>query len=385
MLCTISQFRLQPRWRLVIGLAALLGLSEPDAVAQISGSFVLTGSLTTDRLSHTATLLHDGRVLIAGGFRYQGREYLASAELYDPAMGTFSPTGAMINPRAWHTATLLSDGRVLIAGGYNSAANGGGYTTASAEIYDPATGTFAATGDMVTPQRGHSASLLENGKVFLSGSGFAAQPEIYDPLSGTFAPVGDVDGIGSGTTATRLLDGTVLTTGGHPANAVIYDPASGVAHLIAPIPTPSSSPYYSRESSGLDYQSSTLLANGQVLIAGGAIDGYGEVAIQQAYLYDPGTQSIQPAGSLASARDSHTATLLPDGRVLIAGGFQGVGTGSEVGIRQDAELYDPATGTVTGFALMNKPRDGHTATLLPNGRVLIVGGRDVYVAELYLP
>ena len=318
--------------------------------------------------------------MIAGGFRYQSREYLASAELYDPATETFSPTGDMLSPRAWHTATLLSDGRVLIAGGYNLP-----YTLASAEIYDPATGTFAATGDMVTPQWGRAASLLENGKVFLSGGAFAGKPEIYDPLSGTFAPVGDGDGIGSGTTATRLLDGTVLTTGGHPANAVIYDPASGVAHLIAPIPTPSSSPYYSRESSGLDYQSSTLLANGQVLIAGGAIDGYGEVAIQQAYLYDPGTQSIQPTGSLASARDSHTATLLPDGRVLIAGGFQGVGTGSEVGIRQDAELYDPATGTVTGFALMNKPRDGHTATLLPNGRVLIVGGRDVYAAELYLP
>jgi hypothetical protein len=124
---------------------ALTALLVPQLYDPASGQFTTTGSMSATRYNHTATLLADGKVLIAGGDGSSG-ETLDSAELYDPATGRFSLTGSMITGRSQHTATLLADGKVLIAGGFGSS----GDALAAAELYDPASGRFSLTGSMIT-------------------------------------------------------------------------------------------------------------------------------------------------------------------------------------------------------------------------------------------
>jgi hypothetical protein len=166
--------------RLAAAICTALVWPMGCALGQPAGAFTSIGSMTTPRASHTATVILSGKVLITGGVQFTfPNDTLASAELYDPATGTFSATGSMTEPRVGHSATLLPDGRVLIAGGT---------TDLSAEIYDPSTGTFAATGNMVATPLSFGpkalATLLQDGRVFIPGSPTA---QIYDPVSGTFA------------------------------------------------------------------------------------------------------------------------------------------------------------------------------------------------------
>src|SRR5215831_17502534 len=183
-------------WRSLLAnwLLLLLLLNHTRAAAaQASGTFIPSGTLATPRASgHTPTLLLNGKVLIAGGVN-DCCHSLASAELFDPESGTFTPTGNMTTGRAGHSATLLPDGRVLIAGG------GAGGSLATAELYDPSTGIFTPTGNMVTGQAVHNATLLNNGKVLITGGiieltsdwPIVARPELYDSATGTFSPTGD--------------------------------------------------------------------------------------------------------------------------------------------------------------------------------------------------
>jgi hypothetical protein len=175
---------------------ALLSLSlvfsiTSTAAAQSMGIFTVTGSLATARDAHTATLLLDGRVLIAGGDVSEGRASIPiptdSAELYDPSTGVFTATGSLVTARFGHTATLLPDGRVLIAGGYEDRR-----PSLSAELYDPSTGTFTATGSMTAAH--FSATLLNTGKVFMGLPAIGNNAELYDPSRGTFSLAGGYAG-----------------------------------------------------------------------------------------------------------------------------------------------------------------------------------------------
>ncbi len=327
--------------------------------AQSAGTFTLTGSMTTPRSRHTATLLLDSRVLITGG---DGTAELdspfsgSSAELYDPATGTFVATGSMITPRADHTATLLPNGQVLIVG--PGASSG-------AELYDPGTGTFFPTGGLLTQQTIQNATLLANGKVLVAGN---AGAELYDPASGTFATAGAY-AIPSADqfyiTATLLSDGRVLFIHGDSAAAQVYDPAT---NAFSPTGSLTSGNYLG----GVFWYSATLLSNGKVLVAGGGND----YRFDDAELYDPATGTFAPTSFLHSLRESHTATLLPDSKVLIAGG-EGCNLASNCGAHgslASTELYDPSTGSFAGAAFMNQDRVFHQATPLTNGDVLITGG-----------
>jgi S-formylglutathione hydrolase FrmB len=334
-----------------------------------------TGSMTTYRLYHTATLLANGRVLLAGGFD-------ASAELYDPSTGAFTTAGTLGAALISHTATLLVDGRVLIAGG-----TAGDKTVASAILYDPKTGAFSATGSMATPRRAAVSARLGDGRVLIAGGDGnpaisvpvpapLASAEIYDPKTGAFSATGSMTTPRTAAASALLADGRVLVTGGSPdgtsslASAEIYDPKTGT--------------FSATGSMTADRQAaaSALLADGRVLVSGGSS------SVLAAEIYDSRTGTFSATGSMAARRSDHTATRLPDGRVLVTGGSPDGSTSLP-----SAETYDPKTGTFTATASMATPRSGHTATLLADGRVLVAGGSDaglmswpsVASAELYDP
>ena len=365
-------------------LPLLLGMAghASMAMAQSSGTFTATGSMATPRAFHTATLLTNGTVLIAGGTADFTVPF-ATSELYDPDQGTFTAIGNMTSPRMGHTATLLPDGRVLIAGG--SIIAGQGFVTSNgAEIYDPATGVFSATGNMIGNHVCQQAILLDDGKVLITGgSGAGAadrvpNAELYDPATGTFTATGpyvtDTHFYGfntcQGSQSALLADGRVLIVW-EEGGAELYDPSSNAFTRTAnPIP--------SDFSDGLP--TATLLMSGSLLVAGG--DEYGNYA--SAELYNLPMETFAATVSMTTGRALDTATLLPEGKVLMAGSYL-PGNGSLA----SAELYDPALGVFTLTGEMTTTRSLHTATLLNNGRVLVAGGstygRATPLAELYNP
>jgi N-acetylneuraminic acid mutarotase len=183
----------------------------------------------------TITLLSDGRVLVAGGQSFG----VGTAELYDPTTGTWTATASMSAGRIDHTAVLLPDGQVLVTGGYTYDTTGNnGTALSSAELYDPSTGTWTATGSIAQARAGQTATLLSDGTVLVSGGqdirnnaglGNLATAELYDPIGGTWTATAQMVEARYGHTATLLLDGRVLVFGGGStaATAELYDPGSG--------------------------------------------------------------------------------------------------------------------------------------------------------------
>ncbi|HTA56525.1 MAG TPA: Ig-like domain-containing protein, partial [Candidatus Baltobacteraceae bacterium] len=338
---------------------AIKGMASLTVAVPIG--FALTGSMSAPRDIPDATVLTDGRVLITGGVNFTGVTVLSTAEIYDQATGTFSPTGSMTVARFEHTTTLLPDGRVLIVGGTQS--DLGQPTLASAEIYSPANGTFTATGNMANTRRSHTATLLNNGTVLVTGgtdsSGHAlASAELFDPKSGTFALTGSMTTPRQGHTATLLGDGTVLVAGA--GTAEIYSPASGTFTTVSSMAVARSG------------HTATLLNDGTVLMAGG-FDSLVN-SLSSAELYNPVTKTFVLSGSMASSRGVHTATILNNGTVLFIGGYIVTQTPLAFSVLPTAELYDPVAKTFSGTGSLNFARDAHAAVRLTNGKVLVTGG-----------
>src|SRR5205807_1013941 len=190
--------------------------------------------MTVARTAFTATLLPNGKVLVAGGDPASGGTLpgaTATAELYDPSTGSWSVTGSMAFPRNGHTATLLPDGKVLVAGGATPGTAYGGAVqsaaTAAAELYDPSTGSWSVTASMATARFAHTATLLPSGNVLVAGgyngSGAPAEAELYDPSTGGWTVTGSMTTSRTGATATLLRSGNVLVAGGGPASAELYE------------------------------------------------------------------------------------------------------------------------------------------------------------------
>ena len=363
--------------------AAGTAVPQQTPLTDPGGIFQPTGQMAEARACHTATLLRDGRVLLVGGYGRGSEEIFyicggssgqatASAELFDPRTGRFTPTGSMATPRVGHTATLLADGRVLVTGG--RAGDDGEGSLATAELYDPATGRFTPTGSMSTAREAHVAVLLSDGRVFVTG-GSDGESEVFDPRAGTFTPAGMACPPRTDALATLLPDGRILYVGGTswggssvPRSAVLCDPRAGTYGLATA----------EREIRRSAF-SLTALADGRVLLAGG------EHEPAAAEIYDPRADAFSATGPFLIGRTGGSATLLADGRVLVTGGMNADG----FGILRSSELYDPDLDRFERAGAMNEPRDLFTATLLADGRVLVAGGSQgggpLASAELFDP
>ncbi len=359
----------------IINISSNAATNNAQLYLQNTEAFVGTAEMTTSRGFHTATLLPNGKVLIAGGST--GSSYQSSTELYDSASPAYTVTGNMTVKRDHHTATLLSNGKVLIAGGIAAPDQGiqvfnpfrprsGEVTMSLAELYDPALSAFSSTTGMTGVRHSHTATLLPNGKVLIAGgsngAGSLNTTELYNPAALNFTATGPMNQLRANHTATLLPNGRVLVVGGENStvlsSAEIYDPGNETFSLTGSLPDARSN------------HTATLLPNGNVLIAGGrsSTDVNASVAYaNSAYLYDVATGTFAATGSMGVVRAYHTATVLPSGRILIAGGYNGSA------YTNTAELYDPAGFFAPTAGAMTVNRWSDAATLLPDGRVLFSG------------
>jgi hypothetical protein len=381
----------------------------PTDGPEFEPGFRSIGNLATPRFQHTATLLLDGRVLIAGGTSSRG-EHLASTEFWDPSTEAFTAGPPLGLGRFGHTATRLDDGRVLIVGGV-VAGDPNEIGTREIELWDPATGLFRAAGLTTDPHTGGLTTVrLADGRVMIIGGldcrpateparldtrppcrGAQPAAEIWDPVTESVTPTGSPAEDHDWAAATLLADGRVFLLGGGKLPTIgseVWDPATGGW-------SPGGAPAQPR----LGSQSMTLLPDGRVLVVGGNTGSLNgdpfPPPLRSAEIWDPVTESFSPTGPLEVGRERHRAILLADGRVLILGGVGKRAAAFTDTSIAEAEIWDPASGSFSSAGADAVGRALQTATLLPDGRVLITGGftrvergevaADTATAEIWAP
>ena len=378
----------------------------PDAAAEDAGSgawvdvmfgqaadptgFRGTGSMSLARSAHTATLLADGRVLVVGGESVTTRDPIDSVELFDPATETWATGASLPEPRSNHVAVRLADGRVLVVGGGRSAPIGvpkGEGVLASVVIYDPAADAWETTGDMLEGRSHFGAALLPSGKVLVCGGGAGthengsecngygitncgpigdtlAGAEVFDPATGTFeatAPLAEGRYL---FTTTRLADGRVLVVGGANdakesfRSSEVYDEEAGT-WVAGP----------DLVSADRLFHSAARLPSGRVLVGGGKKSNV--TFLSSVDVVDVAAGAAEPTAPLGEALTVGRFVPLTSGHVLSVGGYRCPNPCAPVAL---AEIYEESTGTWAAIGDLKLPRAAHTATLLADGRVLVAGG-----------
>ncbi len=338
-----------------------------EALASRPAPAPLPVSGLSPRSQHTATVLPNGTVLLAGGAAHVSElppgsndfHSLSSAQIFDWATRRIANSGEMLTARSRHTATLLRDGTVLIVGGY------GTQPIASAEIFDPSTGKFSSTGSLHEARESHVAAILPDGRVLVcggtgAGNKYLVSAEIYDPRTKLFSTTGNMTVARTSFRSIVLKDGRILVAGGFGAaggTVEIYDPARGDFRAAGSM----AAPRYGF--------SATLLETGKILIAGGSAGSAEGPASPTSEIFDPATSSFQASGPMSLAREFHEALLMKNGKVLISGGIPG-SPGTPVA---PTEIFDPVSGTFTPGPVLSGRHTGHTSTLLQDGSVLVVG------------
>lgn len=346
-------------------------VSAKTVLPQPSNTWQSVGPMTTERADHTSTLLNDGRVLITGGFKDAGSTFseLASAEVFNPNTNTFSLVGNMSTPRAFHTATLLSNGKVLITGGTK---DGGNTILNSAELFDPQTNIFTSISNLNQKRFFHTADILPDGKVLIAGGNNGFIPlkstEIFDLSTNTFSSGSDMIKERAHHASAKLNDGRVLLVngGGLIIGALMavetYNPNTNTFALATS----------SAEQLGL---SVNTLPSGKVLIEGSKL--FDQPNGEAAEIFNPADNSFTEIGPmLIFGIASNSAVLLNNGKVLF------------VGDNIKSQLFDSQTNTFSLTGNLNIPRFiGHRLTLLQDGRVLLTGGQidSANSAEVFKP
>lgn len=342
---------------LIVGGWVDMDQIEQAEVFDRAAGFSETGSVTVPRTRPTMTTLQDGRVLVAGGLTGGVGAATNAAELYDPDTGTFTVTDAMVDARADHVATLLSDGRVLLVGGRDET----GARLTTAEIFDPATEEFTATGSMAVARAEAAIATLPDGRVLIVG-GYGTPPlasaEIYDPQQGTFTSTGSMATARYQPVAMLLANGLVLVSGGNNngplTSSELFNPATGTFSATGSI--------------AIEGPAAGLMPNGKALFVGKGSgnpsgNGYG-------LFYNPTSGASEYPLALPYANHAYgTGTMMPGGDLLIAGSTEEQTAGS-------AELFSIESPAFLTAGAANAAREHHTSTLLPDGRVLIAGGRN---------
>ena len=350
-----------------------------------------TGNLNEARSGHTATLLPNGQVLVVGGEsnvldRNGYSTHLDSAELYDPISGKWRFTGRLHHPRSGHSATLLRDGRVLVVGGnHTEGLEDMDPEPANAEIFDPQTAAWTMTGDTRALGLPADSKLLADGRVLVTGNSLmgsnVVSVNVYDPAADTWIS-SSFNFVGYGSAAKILADGRILLAGGSSPGPywLTWDPVRSAAALYDPL-----AGTVTKTGSLNDRRAwpvSSLLPGGEVLVAGGYVvdeaNGVPPTTVRSAERYDPASGAWTRTGDLNTAREAATASFLPNGDVLVAGGYNWDAAEDaydyQLNVLSSAERYNAGTGQWQLAGNLISARVGHTATVFPDGRVLIAGG-----------
>lgn len=352
-----------------IGNLTSAEIFEPNTLS--AGAFAVAGNTPSNHgIYAQAVTLADGRALIVGGRILGPNNMVAAADLFDPATGMFSSTGGMNVPRSGFSATTLGNGSVLVAGGETAPACGA--MTASAELYQPGTGSFIPIPGMSVARYFPAAVRLVDGRVLIVGGrnndGPNISAELFDPVSNLFTPTaGSMTTPRHGCTATLLADWRVLVVGGYGGNqnsADIYDPASST---FAATGSMTGARYF---------HSAARLPGGKVLIAGGYNDTAG--VLGSAEVYDPVAHTFSNIGPMSEPRYFPAIAELPSGGVLLAGGIS-----HEFSWRlASTEVFDPSTITFAQACPLNIGRGSPVAAVLGDGSVLVAGGYNACAGNL---